>query len=92
LDQTVVLFVAFCGYSSFVPFCGISRLPKIVRFILINSSHQKISIKKDRNFLFLTQIPLGTTVVLETTDTSRSARLTSKRKPVARATRTPNIF
>jgi hypothetical protein len=75
LDQTVVLFVAFCGYSSFVPFCGISRLPKIVRFILINSSHQKISIKKDRNFLLFTQIPHGTTVVLDHADTSRFARL-----------------
>jgi type IV pilus assembly protein PilA len=58
-----------------VPFCGISLLPEIVRIPSLNSSHQKISIKKDRIFPVFTQIPLGTTVVLETTDTSRSARL-----------------
>jgi len=51
-----------------------------------------ISIKKDRNFLLLLLIPLGTTVVLETTDTSRSARLTQERKPLARATRTQNLL
>jgi hypothetical protein len=92
LDQPFVLFVPFGGYSSFVPFCGISSLPKIVRLLVIKPPHQKISIKKDRNFLLLTPIPLGTTVVLGTTDTSRSARLTRERKPVARATRTPKYL
>jgi len=41
-----VLFVPFCGYSSFVPFCGISRLPKNVSLFLINSSQQKFRSKK----------------------------------------------
>ncbi|HEU4834152.1 MAG TPA: hypothetical protein VFS90_07055 [Pyrinomonadaceae bacterium] len=63
-----------------MPESGISSLPKIVRFILRNPAHQKISIKKDRNFLFFTEIPLGTTVVLEHPDTSRFARLNKKTK------------
>jgi len=68
-----------------VPESGISSLPKFVRFLLSNPSHQKISIKKDRNFLFFTKIPLGTTVVLDHPDTSRFARLNKEQRPMARA-------
>jgi hypothetical protein len=69
-----------------VPESGISLLPEIVRTLPANLPHQTISIKKDRNSLFFTEIQLGTTVVLVAPDTSRSARLTRERKPVARAT------
>jgi hypothetical protein len=70
----------------FVPFCGISSLPKIVRLAVINPAHRKISIKKDRNFLILTPIPLGTTVVLEPPDYfALCAAQPWERKPMARA-------
>jgi hypothetical protein len=75
-----------------VPESGIPPVPEIVRLLPFIHFNQNISIKKDRNFLFLTPIPLGTTVVLEHPDTSRSARLTKERKPVARANRKPNSF
>jgi hypothetical protein len=59
----------------FVPESGIPPVPQIVRVFPVNPPHQKISTKKDRNFLVFTEIPLGTTVVLEAHVTSRSARL-----------------
>jgi len=58
-----------------VPESGISPVPEIVRLLPLIHFNQNISIKKDRNFLFLGPIPLGTTVVLEPPDTSRFARL-----------------
>jgi hypothetical protein len=45
----------------------------------------KISIKNDSKTLIFTPIRTGIQVVLETPDTSRSARLTNGRKPMARA-------
>jgi hypothetical protein len=58
-----------------VPESGISLLPEFVSIPLPNGPPLKISIKKDRNFLVFSPIPLGTTVVLEPPVTSRSARL-----------------
>jgi hypothetical protein len=63
-----------------VPESGICLLPEFVSILPLNHPALQISIKKDRNFLFFSQIPLGTTVVLEPPDTSRSARLTRERK------------
>jgi hypothetical protein len=63
-----------------MPFCGICLLPQFVSILPNNQPALKISIKKDRNFPFFSQISLGTTVVLEHPDTSRSARLTRERK------------
>jgi hypothetical protein len=58
-----------------------------------NSSSSNISIKKDRNFLFLTPIQLGTTVVLEAPDTSRFARLNKGTKADGASNLgTPDIF
>jgi len=54
-------------------------------------SRLKISIKKDRNFLIFTQIPLGTTVVLEHADTSRFARLNKETKADG-ASNLPNLL
>jgi hypothetical protein len=46
-----------------VPESGISPVPEIVRLFPVIRFNQNISIKNDRNFLFLIPIPLGTTVV-----------------------------
>jgi hypothetical protein len=46
-----------------VPFCGIPRLPQIVRNPAADGPPIKISIKKDRNFFISGETPNGIPVV-----------------------------
>jgi hypothetical protein len=59
-----------------LPESVISPLPEIVSTFAGPLSAREISIKKDRFSPLSGEIPIGTPVVLEHTDTSRSARLT----------------
>jgi hypothetical protein len=72
-----------------VPQSVICRLPEIVMAQTAKPAAIEISIKKDRFFAVLSKSPIGTQVVLEPADTSRSARLTVTKAGGARTGKTP---